>query len=55
MADIRIKEEPHSDSQFVEADSSTNSSAGTSNNPTHEAATRQNSLQRIQQRKQKVL
>lgn len=49
IAEVRIKEEP----QFVEPDSSTNSSAGTSN--THETATRQNSLQRIQLRKQKVL
>lgn len=51
--DVRIKEEPGSDSQIIEPDGSTNSSsAGTSNN--QEAVTRQISLQRIQQRKQKV-
>lgn len=49
--DVRIKEEPGSDSH-IEPDGSTTSSAGTNNN--QEAVTRQISLQRIQQRKQKV-
>lgn len=52
MEEIRIKKEPGSDSQYVEADSSTNSTATTS--AAGEATTRQSSLQRIQLRKEKV-
>lgn len=52
MEEVRIKKEPVSDSQFVEADSSTNSTATTS--AAGEATTRQSSLQRIQMRKEKV-
>lgn len=47
----RIKSEPI-DSQYAEADSSTNSTTATSNGG--EAITRQNSLQRIQLRKERV-
>lgn len=47
-----IKKEPISDSQFAEADSSTNSTAHS--NSTAETTTRQSSLQRIQMRKEKV-
>lgn len=47
----RIKTEPV-DSQFAEADSSTNSTTATSNGG--ETITRQNSLQRIQLRKERV-
>lgn len=46
----RSKREPVSESQFAEADSSTNSGASNA----AEAATRQSSLQRIQLRKEKV-
>lgn len=50
MEGVRVKKES-SESQFAEADSSTNS---TTNSNTGETTTRQNSLQRIQMRKEKV-
>lgn len=50
MSGVRIKKEPVQDSQFAEADSSSNS---TSSNAA-EAVTRQSSLQRIQLRKDRV-
>lgn len=46
---LEHKREPANDSQFAEADSSTNS-----NSSNAEAATRQSSLQRIQLRKERV-
>lgn len=51
LENVRIKKEPMQDSQFVEADSSSNS---TSSNAA-EAVTRQSSLQRIQLRKDRVM
>lgn len=51
MENVRIKKEPIQESQFVEADSSSNS---TSSNAA-EAVTRQSSLQRIQLRKDRVM
>lgn len=51
LENVRIKKEPMQESQFVEADSSSNS---TSSNAA-EAVTRQSSLQRIQLRKDRVM
>lgn len=47
---VRIKKEPVQDSQFAEADSSSNSASSNA----AEAVTRQSSLQRIQIRKDRV-
>lgn len=46
---VRVKKEPTNDPQFTEPDSSTNSTSNSG-----ETTTRQNSLQRIQMRKEKV-